>query len=273
MIVGFNCPICLHTVPLDHYETSNCGLAIHPDYAQAVLHSNDDYYGKNLVTVTAGLGCPRSRAIEYDTDVFVNPLDYNALIAGKAWDAAMEKHSDPVQTKVRVEGTIADIHLSGEIDRVRRLNGMLIIDDHKNSNNNAQRFLKTEIEKGTAVKPEYRIQTSIYAELYEQTFSERPTHGMIWNHYAGAESSYNKVFIPLLYETLPLDQCLAHKPYGGEFTVLELYRQAQQYHGEGNMMPADLPLAGASMNFGKQTLCDYCQVQKACMTLAGGAPF
>lgn len=286
MIIGFACPVCLHQVPLDHYETSNCGLAIHPDYAAAVLHSNDDYYGRDLTTVTAGLGCPRSRAIEYDTDVFVNPLDYNAIITGSAWDTLMEKHGLPGSTKMRVEGDIAGIHLSGEIDRVRRLNDMLIIDDHKNSNNNAQRFLKKEVEAGTAVKMEYRIQTSIYAELYEQTFDVRPTHGMIWNHYAGASSNYNKVLIPLLYETIPLSECLSHKPYGGEFTVLELYKQAEAYHKKGTsaemregststskMLPADLPLAGASMNFGQQTMCDYCQVKKACMTLAGGAPF
>lgn len=272
-IIGFSCSICKRDVPLDHYDTSVCGLQIPPDYATAVLHSNDEYYGKGKVTVTAGLGCPRSRALEYDTDVVVDPLAYNAVVAGKAWDKAVEQYAPPELSKVRVSGEIAGIHVDGEIDRVLRLKGVLYICDNKNSNNNAQRFLKKEIDEGKAVKPEYRVQTSLYAELYDQTFGERPTRGVIWNHYAGAQSSYNSVFIPLVYDTIPLAECLAHHPYGGQYSVLELLQQAQQYHGEGNMLPADLPLAGTSMNFGTNTLCTYCQVDKACMTLAQSAPF
>lgn len=272
-IIGFDCPNCNKRVGLEHYNETVCGLAIPPDYVAAVVHSNDDYYGVGKTTVTSGLGCPRSRALEYDTDVTVNPLDYNAVVAGKAWDVAMEKYAPGELTKVHVTGQVAGITLEGEIDRVLRLDDVLYICDNKNSNNNAQRFLKAEIGKGIAVKPEYRIQTSIYAELYEQTYGERPAKGVIWNHYAGAQSSSNTVFIPLVYDTLPLEQCLNHKPYGGEFTVLELYNQADAYHRASGMVPVDLPLAGKSMSFGTNTLCDYCQVQKACMTLAGGAPF
>lgn len=280
-IVGFDCPICKRQVDLQHYETTKCGLSIPVDYATAVLHSNDDYYGKNLLTVTSGLGCPRSRALEYDTDVYINPLDYNAVITGKGWDAVMERYAPSGSAKVQLKGTIAGMEIHGEIDRAQRFEDMLIISDHKNSNNNAQRFLKKEIAEGKAVKMEYRVQTSLYAELFEQQFHERPTHGMVWNHYAGAESNYNSVFIPLLYETIGLRECLEFKPYNGDYTVEQLYRQASEYRAAQAAVGGTvdlaavfaLPLVGTTMSFGSAEFCNYCQVRTACTVAAQGAPF
>jgi hypothetical protein len=288
-IIGWDCPICKHQVPLDHYDTTGCGLAIHPDYAMAVLHSNDDYYGKDLLTVTAGLGCPRSRAIEYDTPVYVNPTDYNALLIGKAWDNHLEKYAPPLQTKIRLDGTIEGLSISGEIDRVRKVGEFLTIEDHKHSGNFQQKWVKKERDEAakegkSPVKMEYRIQTAIYAELFAQQFGERPTRGIIWNHYSGAaQYGPEGVLLPIAYDLPDLATCLAHKPYGGEFTVLELYRQAAGYHAAPAKVSINggvdvaaafaLPLAGASMSFGAKTMCDYCQVQKACMAAATGAPF
>lgn len=266
-IVGWYCVHCKKETELDHFEVSPCGLKLHPDYASAVLHNNDEYYGHELTTVTDGLGCPRSRAIEKDNDVYVNPIDYNPLLIGKAWDTAIGKGTH----KVLVAGNIAGIHVAGEIDRVRRSGFDLLIEDWKHSNNNQQRFLKKELAEGTAVKTEYKIQTSLYAELYHQTFGERPTKGMIWNHYSGAQSSYNDVLIPLIYDVLSLDYCLNYQPYGGDYTVLNLLQQSDSYHsGLGAM---DLPLVGETMKFGSNTMCAYCQVRDACLTAAKGAPF
>lgn len=287
MIVAFNCPVCKHDgVPLDHYEVSECGLTIHPDYATMVLHSNDEYYGKGLTTVTAGLGCPRSRAIEYDAPVAVNPLDYNALLIGSAWDVAIQKHAPADCVKIRLQGEIAGIPMQGEIDRVRRLGDQLIIEDHKHANQFQLKWMKIELEKarkeGTPpVKAEYRIQIRMYAELYAQQFGERPTRGILWNHFSGPSSNSSPALFPIAFDLadLTIEQCLAHKPYGGDFTVEELYRQAEGYHaanladGDDAANPFSLPLAGASMSFGTKEFCAYCQVQKECMKADRGAAF
>jgi hypothetical protein len=269
-IIGWDCPICKHQVPLDHYETTECGLAIHPDYAAAVLHSDDDYYGTGMLTVTGGLGCPRSRALENDTDVYVNPTDYNAMVLGTAWDGAMQRYAPPLQAKVRLEGVI---------DRVRRIGDHLVIEDWKHSNNFQQKWAKKEMEEAKKegkppVKMEYRIQTAIYAELFAQQFGERPTRGIIWNHYSGA-AQYGpaSVLLPLAYDLPSLAECLAHKPYGGDYTVLEIYKQAAGYIATDVKAPFELPLVGKTMSFGSKSYCDYCQVQKACMAADSGAPF
>lgn len=289
-IIGWDCPVCGQHAGLDHYLTTTCGLQIHPDYAQAILDDRaTPHYITDQVTVTAGLGCPRSRALEAsDEELYVNPLDYNALLAGRAWDELITKP----ETKLQLKGEIAGITIYGEIDRVRRVpcftcNGVggaciacnstgqsdLLIEDHKHSNNNAQRFLKKEIEAGTAVKFEYRIQTSIYAELYRQQEGEQPTRGMIWNHYSGAQSKSNSVLIPLLYDLVPLDECLSYCPYGGSYTVLELYEQAASLYTETPAKWSDLPLVGETMSFGSMSYCDYCQVRSKCFQQARGAPF
>lgn len=117
-IVGWNCPSCNQPVPLNHYETDpKCGLVIHPAYAQAILDDRaEPHHTEGMVTVTAGLGCPRSRALENsDEELFVNPLDYNALLAGQAWDNYITGE------KIILIGAIDGIPMAGEIDCVRTL--------------------------------------------------------------------------------------------------------------------------------------------------------
>ncbi len=270
-IVGWACPACNKRVPLDHYATSPCGLAIHPSYANALLRDRAEPHHTVGTTVTSGLGCPRSRALENDADaeLWVNPLDYNALLIGQAWDRFV------VGNKLVVQGEIEGIKIAGELDDVSIIDGQLTISDWKHSNNNAQRFLKKEIAegKGAAVKYEYRIQTSIYAELYRQQEGVQPTRGMVWNHYSGAASSSNTVLIPLLYDLIPLADCLAYRPYGGDYTVLELYAQTAQLYGEEPVKWSELPLVGETMAFGAKSYCDYCQVRDKCFEQAKGAPF
>lgn len=269
-IVGWACPACKKQVPLDHYITDpKCGLVIHPAYAQAILDDRaEPHHTEGMVTVTAGLGCPRSRALENsDEKLFVNPLDYNALLAGQAWDRFITGE------KIILRGVIDDIPMAGEIDCVRRLGADLLIEDWKHSNNNQQRFMKKEMAEGKTVKFEYRIQTSIYAELYAQMHAERPTRGMVWNHYSGAESNFNSVLIPLLYDFVPLEEALEYKPYSGEYTVRELYAQVHSLCSEEAVTWKDLPLVGTSMSFGTKDYCSYCQVRNACFTQDRGAPF
>lgn len=272
-IIGFNCPVCKRPVALDHYAVTDCGLKIPADYATAILHDQDDRYVTDEVTVTAGLGCPRSRAIERDIEVLVDPLSYNALLIGRAWDQLMEKHAPEGTAKIELEGIIEGIHIFGEIDRVAVYGDKVLIIDHKHSNNFAQKFAKKE-----GVKLEHKVQTSLYAELYAQQFpgKPRPTHGLIFNHYSGATA---EPLTPFIYDLMTVAECLAHKPYGGDFTVLELYQQAERYFawkkGTGALRcdVFELPLAGVSMKFGAKSMCDYCAVRAPCMEAAGGAPF
>lgn len=270
-IVGFYCVKCRANVPLDHFATTACGLVVHPDYAAAALNSDADYYGAGLVTVTGGLGCTRSRAIERDKDVFVNPLDYNALILGSAWDVAMQAYAPDDKTKVRVSGTIEGIQIEGEIDRVRQVGSDLLIEDHKHSNNFQYKYLAD----ADGPRVEYVIQTSIYAELYYQTFGKRPTKGAIWYNFSGANSDSRKPpLMPKIYKLMDLQDCLSHRPYDGDFTVSQLYHHAAAYYQTTLKIDAfDLPLAGESMKFGNKSYCDYCQVREVCFTAAKGAPF
>lgn len=270
MIIGFYCQKCRVNVPLDHFAETACGLVVHPDYAAAALHSDADYYGAGLVTVTGGLGCVRSRAIEADKPVVVNPLDYNALVLGSAWDTAMQAHAPADKVKIRVAGVIDGIAVAGEIDRVRRVAGDLLIEDHKHSNNFRYKYIVEE----AGPRIEYVIQTSIYAELYCQTFGERPTKGAVWYNFSGANNDNHKPpLVSKVYELMGLQDCLAHKPYDGDYTVRELYHQAAEYYQRFTVDAFELPLAGESMKFGSKSYCDYCQVRDACFTAAKGAPF
>lgn len=271
-ITRWYCIKCRANVPLDHFATTACGLVVHPDYAAAVLNSDTDYYGAGLVTVTGGLGCVRSRAIERDKDVAVNPLDYNALILGSAWDATMQAFAPTDKVKVRVNGIIEGIQIAGEIDRVRRVGDDLFIEDHKHSNN----FQYKHLAEADGPRVEYVIQTSIYGELYRQTYEEQPTKGAIWYNFSGANSDSRKPpLMPKIYNLINLQDCLNHRPYDGDYTVSQLYHHAAVYYQQGSLKvdAFDLPLAGESMKFGSKSYCDYCQVRDVCFTAAKGAPF
>lgn len=278
-IIGWDCPACKRKVPLDHYDYTICGLTIHPDYANSILHLNDDRYVTDTVTVTSGLGCPRSRAIEESDEIYANPFDYNSLLIGTAWDRLVSKHAPPDLTKVHLRGKIAGLEVQGEVDRVRRCygstpNSYLVIEDWKHTNNYQHKYLSKD-----GAKPEYIVQTSIYAELFAQQFGERPTHGAIWYHFSGANKSSQPVLLPFVYLLKPIDECLAFKPYNGAFTVEELYRQSERYYkwktGQAGIRTEwyELPLVGETMSFGAASFCDYCAVRAKCFEQAKGAPF
>lgn len=272
-IIGWSCPGCKKPVPLDHFDTTVCGTKVHPDYAAAVLHSNDDYYAAGQASVTSGLGCPRSRAIENAAvDVYVNPLDYNALLIGQAWDKHLERYADPMHTKVKVSGELCGVKVVGEIDRVRTVTdgeqSYLVVEDHKHGNNFARKFVVSE-----GVKLEHKLQLSIYAYLYGQQFGTAPTHGLVWNHYSGAVTSDpTSVLLPFVFLIMDITECLNSKPFRGQYTVAELYRQTGQLV-EGEVTWEELPLVGQTMSFGSKSYCDYCQVRATCFTQDKGAPF
>lgn len=261
-IKGWSCPHCSDKrAALDHYETTDCGLKIHPAYAAAILHDEATNTHGSELSVTNGLSCPRSRAIEGQAEVYVNPVDYNALLIGRGWDTIIAQGG-----KVQLRGKIAGLEITGELDNIRRLGGRLIISDWKHSNNFRQKWIKQE--GGPSM--EYKIQTSVYAELYAQMNGERPTHGEVVYHFSGAGKP--DMLLPYLYDIIPLKECLAFKPYGGQYTVLDLYQQAAPIY-TGHKRWTDLPLVGKTMAFGSKEFCDYCQVREACFTQATGAPF
>lgn len=287
-IIGWRCVYCNENVPLDHFVSTDCGLKIHPAFTAAILHDEaTDPHGKAM-SVTDGLGCPRHAAIEGQEGVYVNPLDYNALLAGRGWDLVVGNQafdnpetdlSRPMfRAKVQLKGAVAGMEITGELDNIRRLGERLIISDWKNSNN----LRAFWIAKEGGPSMEYKIQTSIYAELYRQMFAEMPTDGEVVYHFSGAGEAYrggelkSKFSSPPLmafqYDIIPLAECLAFKPYGGSYTVEELYRMAQPVYTEAKDWRL-LPLVGQTMAFGTKSYCDYCEVRDVCFTAARGAPF
>lgn len=296
-IAGWACPYCNNKqAPLDHYATTDCGLKLHPAFAAAVLYDEaNDPHGEAM-SVTDGLGCPRLRAIENQADVYVDPLAYNAMMGGRAWDLVVGRpdttnyrvdKSGLIQfwTKVQVKGTIAGMEVTGEIDNVRRLKDKLILSDWKHSNNLRAYW----ISRDGGPSAEYKIQTSIYAELYRQMYNEMPTHGEVVYHFSGSGGPYaggelkskfsSPALMPFQYAIWPIEECLAYKPYGGQYTVRELYEMAQTVYGpvpERQLAAKDwreLPLVGQTMSFGSKEYCDYCQARDLCFTQARGAPF
>lgn len=261
-ITAWNCPECKRTVPLDHYESGGaCSLVVHPDYTAAVLADRLKQADKPWPSVTMGLGCVRAQAIQRDEDVAIDPLEVNAMLTGTAWHALMDGRT--ADHEVVVSGQLGGLAVSGQIDRIRRLaDGRLVVEDWKHANDFSRKY-------ATTAKPEHVVQVSLYAELYGQTFGEKPTTGIIWQHYTSSPG-----LVPRAVELWPVERCLAHRPYESEWTVGELLRMADEYANEcAPPKWADLPLVGQSIKFGTKTACDYCAVRAVCTTAALGAPF
>jgi len=262
-VASWKCGVCHQpSVPLDHYAVTNCGLAVHPDYVAAVLADQQDNFPDGKVRVSAAASCPRSAAIMATEDVAVDPLASNAMLTGTGWHHLMAKHTiDPALCEVEVTGIIDGIPMVGHIDRLLRYNGALVIADWKHTNDFSRKYLKD------VAKPEHIVQTSLYAELYSQQHGERPLRGVNWYHFTSSAP-----FAPMWYDLWALEKCLAHKPYGCEFTVRQILHQAADF-AAGRTKWADLPLTGSGFDFGGKSGCHYCSVFDTCQTQATGAPF
>jgi len=266
-IVGWLCKGCGgREVGLNHFHETLCGETVcHPDFADAIFKDRTSQYVNGVVRVTHGLGCPRRAAIEHVETYRVDPLDANAALTGVAFHALMEHAGHPDMTEVEVKGVIEGIPVNGKIDRMRRLHdGTFIIEDWKHISD-----FQVKYRKQDGIKPEHIIQASIYAELCQQMGMRRPARGIIWYH---TSMNGKDALMPTPFSLMPLAEALAVKPFGGDFTVLELYQQAADVfiNHEGWK---SLPLAGASILFGSKTMCDYCSVRSICAEAASGAPF
>lgn len=261
-IANWKCSVCHNpAVSLDHFATTNCGLAVHPDYVAAVLDDQQDNFPDGKVRVSAAASCPRSAAIMETEDIAVDPLAFNAMLTGTGWHMVVGAYGDPALTEVEVSGTIDGIPMVGHIDRLLRYDGKLVICDWKHTNDFARKYLKD------AAKPEHIVQTSLYAELYAQQHTERPTRGVNWYHFTSSPP-----FVPMWYDLWTIDKVLAHKPYSSEFTVRQILHQAADFAG-GRVKWQDLPLVGKGFQFSGKSACDYCSVFDTCQTEATGAPF
>jgi len=238
---------------LDHYVISECGGRIHPDYAAAAL-ADSRRDRADGVHVTTLLGCPRKSAIEATVSVYVNPLDYSAILSGKAWHALMETASNrPELCEVEVAGLINGVRVVGTVDR---LHPPTVISDWKQTSEFAEKWLKQD-----GVKAEHVAQLSLYAELVEQSFSWRPTHGVVWYR-------THKAMLPFTEALWPLDQVLDFHPLGGDWSVAELLNETAYISNWEKMTTA-----GETMKYGSKTACDYCSTREACWTQSKGAPF
>ena len=229
-------------VPLDHFETSECGTTTcHPDYAAAVLADRASQ-PTGTVRVTHGLGCPRRVAIEEAEGYAVDPLGMNTAMTGVAWHAMMDKGSKG-QGEIEVRGEIDGISLVGHFDRYRKG----IMEDHKHIKTWNLKYKKKE-----GADAAYVAQVSIYGELAEQSGLGRPERAIIWYH--TTDDGFWPVEVPLM----SVDEALAVHPYGCDYSVRELYGQMKIGRWQ------DMPKAGESIKFGQKTGCDYCSVRSIC---------
>lgn len=234
-------------VELSHFATTRCGETVcHPDYAAAVLGDRVDQ-PIGTVRVTNGLSCPRRAAIEASEEYALDPTEALPPISGTAWHYWIETFGGAgCKAEVEVAGFVAGIPVVGHVDRVR--DG--VVEDWK-----TVQFLPKE-----SVKPEHVVQTSVYGYLLGPDY----TRGRIW---------YKTHFElkPVEFDLLPIDEALEHKPYGGEFTVAELYGQMSGFVSGADWRA--MPLAGKSMMFGDKSMCHYCSVREECTVAAMGEPF
>lgn len=263
-ITKWFCPSCQAEVQLDHFATTKCGeTVVHPDYAAAILGDRDSQHVKGAVRVTHGLGCPRRAVLEHVEDYAVDPLDVNAMLTGTAWHAMMERYGRDGTVEVSLRGRIPTD--SGSVEVAGKCDGLVgeTLFDWKHINDDKAKYVRKD-----GVKAEHVAQLSIYAELAEQSGRQRPTRGIIWHHSSKAGKD---ALIPIEVKLMSVDEILEFKPHSGEYTVAELYQQAdegfrtQDWHA--------LPLAGKSMSFGPQSMCSYCTVRAICTEANLGAPF
>ena len=272
-ISGWLCRECGgREVPLDHFATTKCGEAVHPDYCAALLNDRNGQYVTGAVRVSHGLGCPRRAAIEESESFYVDPLDSNAALTGTAWHSMMEGAGPSSLCEVEVGGVINGVKVNGKIDRLyQAANGDWVVRDHKHIGE-----FQIKWRKQDGVKLEHTVQGSIYAELCEQSGLPRPVRGIIDYH---TSSNGKDALMPASYALLDLSSALDVKPYGGEFTVAELLSQADQFYSAvvDQQRSTDywklMPLAGKSIMFGAKTACDYCTVRSICSEAENGSPF
>jgi hypothetical protein len=280
-------------VPLDHFQ--HCTY-VHPDFAAAILADREIQAERTGVRVSSASACPRKYAILATEDVAVDPLSFLQAMKGTAWHKVMEVGAGKqsligttivdavgksvtvnvegvVGAEISVVGEIGGIKLTGTIDRVLLRDGKLVGQDHKTGKDAREVFIRGgksygKVMTGQGAPIEYKIQLSIYAELYRQQFGRAWDSAEIWwtllNHFVE----------PIAI--MPVEQCLAHHPYDSEFTVADILAQAQQVADEA-VYWQDLPLVGETFRFGpKFTSCDYCEVRDKCWTASdahGRAPF
>lgn len=267
-LVGFTCPICKKQVPLDHYaQNGPCSLRIHPDYVAAVVKDRKEQEKKTGVRVTMGLGCPRKYAIVAQEDTYPDPLAFNSPLGGTGWHALMDQGNDGkgIGCEIEVSGELVGVPLTGQIDRVREANGQLRVEDWKTGSDFRIRYLKPSNQNPKASGPvEYRIQVSLYAELYRQQFSRKPDVGAI--NWRFSSDMWVEEF-----ELITLESCLNHQPNECGYTVAQLLHQAAAVQADKSWR--ELPLVGETIKFGTKSGCDYCDVVDICKTAARGAPF
>lgn len=269
-IVKWLCSGCNSEVELDHYETNAaCAGVVDPAFAAAVLASDRERHAllpgqKPQVHVTDGLGCPRKTAILWQENVAVDPLKYCAIDRGQAMHERRYKYapdSPGVFPEWAVGGTLADVPVVGRIDRMHQADSLII--DFKTPNDRGM----WERKKGGA-KPEDMAQVAMYAELVEQGMGWRPEKGRIWYIFGSGHVGCD-------FPIQPIEEALALKPYGGEWTVAQLLQmtanlllamEAGQKGWHGAL------LCGESMTFGNADMCSFCAVKPVCWTQAKGAP-
>lgn len=286
-ITSLSCSKCKDPQPLSHFAETSCGVEVaHPDFVAAVL-AHEAAQPTDKVRVTSGLGCPRSAAIMIAEDVAIDPCALNSPLTGTAWHALMEQNGVTGTVEIEVSGVLDGMPVTGHIDSVIEMNGMLWIADHKHANDFNRKYLNEP-------KEAHMVQLSIYAELYQQTFGYTVHECALYYHF-----TTNPPFIIHCFRPWPIEECLDYRPHDGGYRVRDLYAQMCGFLGEPcqrcvsiGWIPVthetcpnckgtgristpwqELPLVGKEFAFGTKTGCDYCAVRHVCWEEKSGAPF
>jgi len=250
------------TVSLDHWSSGECSL-----YSNRMINTilskeqNDTNHKGFTLTPTTVLACPRQTLIERFLPYAASP---DALIAMSVGTWA---HSGIDSLKVPVKGVLFTHKMVGEIDAV---DGGILEEDKFTGAKAMKRYL----DQGPS--SDHIAQVSMDKLLHEQAYNNIDECAI--NYYmCGAAHIWKdrikrklKPYIRYVIEPMTEKQLLAHKPGGGNQTVMENIGQLVRSF-EAIKVGADpidvirsLPLAGATMYYG--TKCkEYCTVKTVCL--------
>ena len=256
------------TVPLDHWSSGECSI-----YSSRVINTilakeqGDSNHQGYTLTPTTVLACPRQILIERFLPYAASPESLITMSVG-SW-----AHSGIDLLKVPVSGQLFGHDFVGEIDAV---DGGIIEEDKFTGAKAMKRYL----EHGPS--SDHIAQVSMYKLLHEQAYNNIDEVAINYYMCGVAHTWKNKVkskmspYIRYTIKPMAESQLLAHKPGGGDQTVMENIGQlARSFKAiQDGADPLDvirsLPLAGATMYYGTKCM-EYCTVKKLCLNeIQGG---
>ena len=238
-ITGFWCRRCESVVDAGHWQPWACTLV--PPGLVASIAGHAAGRPATGWSVTELKGCLRSKVIQKNRSVIVDPVEFVKMELGTAWDMLVTDG----EFKTRWWGEIGGMAVSGEPDGY----GCDVIWDYKNGD--------PDWRGGGKVREDHQWQVSVYSLLAaQQDIPLLFDYGVIYYNSYGDPNKVKGLRCELLTEREVLDT-----PVGSDgLTVAGNIALAQSLADN----PEPYPLTGEVMAFGRKTACDYCVVRREC---------